>query len=104
MLAFCLMGQGEGRMDVDGQTNTSSQGDAGTGRQKGQKRGGAMLIGGGLSDGGLGQLALSLHTKTEQNRREFFEVYRRTARQVYDMFLCVVCVCARRPLTLAHWC
>lgn len=35
-----------------------------------------------LSDGGLGKLALSSHTKTEENRREFFEVYRRMARQV----------------------
>lgn len=35
-----------------------------------------------LSDGGIGRRALSLHTKTQENRRDFFEVFRRTARQV----------------------
>lgn len=35
-----------------------------------------------LADGGLGKRSLALHTKTPKNRHEFFEVYRRTARQV----------------------
>lgn len=38
-----------------------------------------------LSDGGLGKRALSCHTKTEENRRHFFEVYRRMARQVCQL-------------------
>ncbi|CAM9343850.1 unnamed protein product, partial [Scytosiphon promiscuus] len=35
-----------------------------------------------LSDGGLGRKALSAHTKNEDNRRRFFQLYRRMARQV----------------------
>lgn len=35
-----------------------------------------------LSDGGLGRKALSAHTKNEDNRRQFFQLYRRMARQV----------------------
>lgn len=38
-----------------------------------------------LSDGGLGKRALSCHTKTEENRRDFFEIYRRMARQVCQL-------------------
>ncbi|CAM9116440.1 unnamed protein product [Pylaiella littoralis] len=34
-----------------------------------------------LSDGGLGRKALSAHTKNEDNRRQFFQLYRRMARQ-----------------------
>lgn len=35
-----------------------------------------------LSDGGIGRKALSAHTKSEDNRRQFFQLYRRMARQV----------------------
>ncbi|CBJ31908.1 Hypothetical leucine rich repeat calcium binding protein [Ectocarpus siliculosus] len=36
----------------------------------------------GLPDGGLGRRALVAHTKNEGNRRQFFQLYRRMARQV----------------------
>lgn len=39
-----------------------------------------------LSDGGIGRKALSAHTKNEDNRRQFFQLYRRMARQVPDQF------------------
>lgn len=35
-----------------------------------------------LADGGLGRRALGAHTKNSDNRRQFFELYRRMARQV----------------------
>lgn len=67
---------------------TRVQGDEGGGRQipdsggGGKENDGISARGSALSDGGLGRLALSSHIKSEENRREFFQVYRRMARQV----------------------
>lgn len=36
----------------------------------------------GLPDGELGRNALAAHTKNENNRRQFFQLYKRIARQV----------------------
>eukprot|EP00752_Nemacystus_decipiens_P005020 g4560.t1 len=57
------------------QASAIQQGDAGTGRQNGEV--GHCE----LSDGGIGRRALSAHTKSEDNRRQFFQLYRRMARQ-----------------------